>query len=113
MACLFCQIAAGEIPAKLVYKDDGVTAFRDIGPQAPIHILVIPDRHISGAAEVTRADEELVGRLIRVAAIVARQEGIEAAGYRLIVNQGEDAGQSVPHLHIHVLGGTSLRIPMV
>ena len=113
MACLFCQIVSGEIPANVVYKGDGVTAFRDIAPQARVHVLIIPDRHIGGAAEVGAGDEELVGRLVRIAGEVARKEGIEATGYRLIVNQGEDAGQSVPHLHVHLLGGSDLRIPMV
>lgn len=111
--CLFCRIAQGEILATIVYQADGVTAFRDIAPQAPAHILIIPDEHIGGAAEVTAATEALAGKLIRVAAEIARQEGIEATGYRLIVNQGWDAGQTVPHLHVHLLGGGPLRTPLV
>ncbi len=113
MACLFCQIVSGEIPANIVYKGEGVTAFRDIAPQAPIHILVIPDRHITGPAAATSADEQIVGRLVRVAAEIARSEGIEERGYRLIMNQGRDAGQSVNHLHLHLLGGVVLPTPMV
>jgi histidine triad (HIT) family protein len=113
VACLFCQIAQGEIPATVVYKADGVTAFRDIAPQAPTHILLIPDQHIGGAAEVTPADEAIVGRLVRVAGELARQEGIEERGYRLIVNQGQDAGQTVPHLHVHLLGGRPLPTPLI
>jgi histidine triad (HIT) family protein len=113
VACLFCQIIAGEIPANIVYKGDGVTAFRDIAPQAPTHILVIPDQHITGPAAVTRADEQIVGRLIRVAAEIARSEGIAERGYRLIMNQGHDAGQTVDHLHLHLLGGVLLPTPLV
>jgi histidine triad (HIT) family protein len=112
VACLFCQIAAGDIPSTVVYQGEGVTAFRDIAPQTPTHILVIPDRHIGGVADVTSGDEEIVGRLIRVAGEIARQEGIEATGYRLVINQGEDAGQSVPHLHVHILGGRPLPLPL-
>ncbi|MEA2642924.1 MAG: histidine triad family protein [Chloroflexota bacterium] len=112
MACLFCQIVQGEIPATVVFKGDGVTAFRDINPQAPTHVLVIPDQHIGGAAEVTAETEAVAGRLIRVAAELARQEGIEAGGYRLIVNQGRNAGQTVDHLHVHLLGGKALPGPL-
>jgi len=111
--CLFCRIARGEIPATVVYQQDGVTAFRDIAPQAPTHVLVIPDQHIAGVAAIVSGDEEVVVRLLRVAGEVARSEGIEERGYRLIVNQGEDAGQSVPHLHVHLLGGRPLPMPLV
>jgi len=113
MACLFCQIAQGEIPATVVYHGDGVTAFRDIAPQAPVHILIIPDQHIGGVADVGQDHENLAGRLIRVAAEVARQEGIAERGYRLIINQGRDAGQSVDHLHVHLLAGRTLPTTMV
>jgi histidine triad (HIT) family protein len=113
VACLFCQIAQGEIPATVVHKGEGVTAFRDIAPQAPTHVLVIPDQHISGAAAVRPEDEQIVGRLVRFAAEVARREGIEDRGYRLIINQGHDAGQTVDHIHIHLLGGLSLPTPLV
>jgi histidine triad (HIT) family protein len=111
--CLFCSIVRGEIPASIVYHEGGVTAFRDIAPQAPTHILVIPDQHIGGAATVGEAQEQVAGRLLRVAGELARREGIEERGYRLIINQGEDAGQSVPHLHVHLLGGSLLRTPLV
>jgi histidine triad (HIT) family protein len=113
VACLFCQIVAGEIPATIVYKGEGVTAFRDIAPQAPTHILVIPDQHITGPAAVRSPDEQIVGRLVRVAAEVARSEGIEERGYRLIMNQGHDAGQMVEHMHLHLLGGVLLPTPLV
>jgi histidine triad (HIT) family protein len=111
--CLFCRIVRGEIPATIVHKGDGVTAFRDIAPQAPTHILVIPDEHISGAAAATAAHDAVIGRLIRVAAWIARQEGVEQSGYRLIINQGKDAGQSVFHIHLHLLGGKPLPLPLV
>jgi histidine triad (HIT) family protein len=111
--CLFCKIVRGEIPATIVYKVGGVTAFRDIAPQAPTHILVVPDEHIGGVADLTGAQEQIAGRLLRVAAELARSEGIEEAGYRLIINQGHDAGQSVPHLHVHLLGGRVLPTPLV
>ena len=112
MACLFCQIASGEIPGDLVFKRDGVTAFRDIAPQAPTHVLIVPDRHIAGAAFVSEEDDALVGRLVRAAAEIARQEGLEEVGYRLIINQGRDAGQSVDHIHLHLLGGRPLKLPL-
>lgn len=111
-SCLFCRIVRGEIPSTIVYRGDGVTAFRDIAPQAPVHILVIPDDHISGPADVG-VSEQIAGRLLRVAAEVARQEGIAESGYRLIVNQGRDAGQAVAHLHVHLLGGAPLRTALV
>ncbi|HZT08447.1 MAG TPA: histidine triad nucleotide-binding protein [Chloroflexota bacterium] len=112
-SCLFCRIVRGEIPATVVFRENGVTAFRDIAPQAPTHILVVPDRHISGAAAITPADDALVGMVIRAAAEIARREGIESRGYRLVVNQGRDAGQSVDHLHVHLLGGRPLPTPLV
>jgi len=111
--CLFCSIVRGEIPATIVYKEGGVTAFRDRAPQAPTHILVIPDQHIGGTAHLAEADEQIAGRLLRVAAELARREGIEADGYRLIINHGHNAGQTVPHLHVHLLGGRILPTPLV
>jgi histidine triad (HIT) family protein len=111
--CLFCRIVRGEIPATVVHRGGGVTAFRDIAPQAPTHILIVPDQHIGGTADLTAAEDRVAGRLLRVAAELARQEGIADAGYRLIVNQGHDAGQSVPHLHVHLLGGRPLPMPLV
>ena len=112
-SCLFCRVVNGEIPAAVVYKAEGVTAFRDIAPQAPTHILVVPDQHITGAAQVAAAEELITGRLIRVAAELARKEGIAETGYRLIINQGHAAGQTVPHLHVHLLGGRVLPTPLV
>jgi len=111
--CLFCSIVRGEIPSSIVYQEGGVTAFRDIAPQAPTHVLIVPDQHIGGVASLGEAHEPLAGRLLRVAGELARREGIDEGGYRLIVNQGEDAGQTVPHLHVHLLGGTQLRTPLV
>ena len=110
--CLFCRIARGEIPSTIVYRGEGITAFRDIAPQAPTHILVVPDRHIPGASAATAADDAMMGRLVRLAAELARQEGIADGGYRLVINQGEDAGQTVPHLHVHLLGGKLLPVPL-
>ena len=109
--CLFCRIAAGEIPADVVHQDDLIVAFRDINPQAPTHILLIPRRHIDSAADVTEEDSALVGRLLATAADLARSEGIAADGYRLVTNSGAAAGQSVPHLHFHLLGGRSMHWP--
>ena len=112
-SCLFCRIVKGEIPAAVVARQDGLTAFRDIAPQAPTHILIVPDEHIGGVAQVVATHDALVGRMVRLAAELARQEGIADAGYRLVVNQGPDAGQSVDHLHVHLLGGRKLPVPLV
>lgn len=109
--CLFCRIAAGEIPATIVHDDDHVVAFRDINPVAPTHILLIPRRHIASAADVAKADGELLGRLFAVASRLARDEGIASSGFRLVTNVGPDAGQSVEHLHLHLLGGRKLAWP--
>ena len=112
-SCLFCRIVREEIPATVVLKQDRVTAFRDIAPRAPTHILIVPDEHIPGAAEVKARDEAIVGRLVRMAAEIARREGIGDSGYRLIINQGPDASQSVDHLHVHLIGGRKLLVNMV
>ena len=105
--CLFCKIAAGVIPSTKVYEDETVLAFRDIAPQAPTHILVIPKAHISGMSEVTAENAALAGHCLAVAAQVAKAEGL-SNGYRIVSNCGEDAGQTVHHLHFHVLGGKQL-----
>lgn len=105
--CLFCKIAAGEIPANKLYEDEQVLAFYDIHPQAKVHFLVIPKRHISSAAALTEEDAALLGHIFAVIAQLARQIGLEN-GYRVISNVGPDAGQTVPHLHFHVLGGEVL-----
>lgn len=109
--CLFCKIAAGTIPAKLVYQDDHVVAFRDIKPVAPVHILIIPRRHISSLDDTEPGDRELLGGLLLVASGLARDEGLVEDGYRVVTNIGENAGQSVQHLHFHLLGGRAMTWP--
>jgi len=111
MDCLFCKIAAGEIPSTKVYEDDTVFAFRDIAPQAPTHILVIPKCHIASVAEITPENAFLVAHIFEVIPQIARQEGLEN-GYRVVSNCGKDAGQTVNHLHFHILGGKELTIQM-
>lgn len=109
--CLFCKIADGRIPGKIVYQDQDVVAFADINPQAPQHILFIPRRHIADMAHLTVAEGELLGKLFVTAAHVARDLGLEERGYRFVTNVGPDAGQSVFHLHFHLLGGRKLDWP--
>lgn len=109
--CLFCRIVAGEIPSTRVAEDDLVIAIRDIAPRAPTHILLMPRRHIPSALDLTDADGPLLGRLFRVAADVARAEGIADAGYRLVSNVGRWGGQSVDHLHLHLMGGRAFDWP--
>lgn len=108
--CVFCRIVQGHAPARIVYQDDEVTAFHDAHPQAPVHVLVIPNRHIAGMAQIVEGDEPTLGKLFSVAKRVAVELGV-ADGYRLVVNQGPLAGQSVFHLHVHVLGGRRLGWP--
>lgn len=107
--CLFCKIVRGDIPAAIVMQDEHVLAFRDIHPQAPVHVLVIPRRHVTSLNEVT--DAELLTNVMTAATAVARQEGIDASGYRVVINTNGDGGQTVFHLHAHVLGGRSLGWP--
>lgn len=109
--CLFCAIASGDIPADVVYSDDAVVAFRDINPQAPVHVLVIPRAHHANVAEIAAADPALAGLLLAAAGEVAAQQGIVDSGYRIVLNTGEGAGQSVFHVHAHVLGGRDLTWP--
>ena len=109
--CLFCRIAAGEVPADRLHEDDLVVAFRDIAPRAPTHILLIPRRHIASAAELTEADGPLLGRLFGVAADLARSEKIADGGYRLVSNVGRWGGQTVDHLHLHLMGGRAFVWP--
>jgi histidine triad (HIT) family protein len=109
--CLFCRIGRGEVPAEIVHQDDLVVAFRDINPKAPTHILIIPRRHILSAAELTEEDGEMLGRLFATAAQLARDAGIAERGFRLVTNSGPAAGQSVDHLHFHLLGGRSMAWP--
>lgn len=106
--CPFCKIVAGEIPADVVYSDDSVVAFRDISPQAPVHVLVVPRRHYADIAEVAAADPALVGALVAGAAAVAADLMPAGAGHRLIFNTGADAGQTVFHAHLHLLAGATL-----
>ena len=106
---IFSKIIAKQIPAKIVFEDNRALAFRDINPQAPVHILVLPKQDIANVSET--GDEKLLGHLLTVATAIARQEGIDATGYRLVINKGRDAGESVPHLHVHLLGGRALQWP--
>jgi len=108
---VFGAIVRGEIPADIVYEDERCLAFRDLNPQAPTHVLVIPRIGIAGLQEADEADASLLGHLMQAAQIVARQEGLEDDGWRVVVNIGEDAGQTVAHLHLHVLGGRKLSWP--
>jgi histidine triad (HIT) family protein len=105
--CLFCKIAAGEIPSEKVYEDGSVYAFRDINPQAPVHILVIPKQHVDSAAEISEENSALAARCFEAIAKIAAAEGL-GSGFRVITNVGEDAGQTVRHLHFHLLGGVKM-----
>lgn len=110
MDCLFCKIAAGEIPSRKLYEDDQVLAFYDIDPKAPVHFLVIPKAHISGAAAITPENSQIVAHIYEVIAKLSQDLNLEK-GFRVVTNSGEEAGQSVPHLHFHVLAGRSLAWP--
>ena len=109
--CLFCRIVAGELPSDRLHEDDLVIAFRDIAPRAPTHVLLIPRRHVASALDVTEADGPMLGRLFAVAADLARSLGIADRGYRLVSNVGAWGGQSVDHLHLHLMGGRSFTWP--
>lgn len=109
--CLFCNIVSGAVPSDRVYEDEDVFAFRDINPQAPTHILVIPKRHISSVADLTDSDVDIAGKLMVVASKLAGSCGIAGRGFRLVVNAGDEGGQSVNHLHLHLLGGRRLGWP--
>jgi histidine triad (HIT) family protein len=108
---LFEKIVAREIPAQIVFEDERVIAFKDIAPQAPIHILIIPKQPISRLAEAGPADHQLLGHLLLKAAAVAEKLGLKSSGYRLVINNGPDAGEAVPHLHCHILGGRKMSWP--
>ncbi len=108
MDCIFCQIIAGKIPSEITYQDEEVIAFRDINPQAPIHLLIIPKRHIPSLTHLSEAGSPLIGHMVNVANQLAKKEGISEKGYRLVINCGEQGGQLVPHLHLHLLGGRKL-----
>jgi histidine triad (HIT) family protein len=109
--CLFCKIAAGEIPAAIVYQDEAVVAFKDINPQAPLHALIIPRRHIATLNDLTPNDDELVGSMFRTAAALAKQHGYHERGYRTVFNANREAGQTVFHIHLHLLAGRGLTWP--
>jgi histidine triad (HIT) family protein len=108
MDCIFCQIASGKIPSDIIYQDEELIAFRDINPQAPVHLIIIPRKHIPSLTQLSEADSALLGRMVAVANKLAKEEGIADKGYRLAVNCGGEGGQLVPHLHLHLLGGRRL-----
>ena len=110
-ACLFCRIVAGEIPATLLFEDDSLIAIRDIDPKAPTHLLLMPRAHVASVADATEDDAVLLGHLLVEAAALARREGVADSGYRLVVNAGAEGGQTVPHLHVHLLGGRPMTWP--
>jgi histidine triad (HIT) family protein len=111
--CVFCRIVAGDLPADIVKRSDDAVAFRDLSPQAPVHVLVVPVRHIDNAATVVHDDGPVIADMLVMARTVAEDEGIAERGYRLVFNVGEDAANSIPHLHLHVLGGRRMTGPIV
>ncbi|MFC2072528.1 histidine triad nucleotide-binding protein [Chloroflexota bacterium] len=108
MDCVFCKIVAGEIPADILYQDKGIIAFRDINPMAPTHLLIIPRKHIPSLAHLSEAESSMIGGMVNTANQLAEREGISGSGYRLVINCGEEGGQAVAHLHMHLLGGRQL-----
>jgi histidine triad (HIT) family protein len=106
--CLFCKIANKEVPAEIVYEDEKVIAFKDVEPVTPVHLLIIPKKHIPSINHLESKDKELIGGLFLVAQKIAKTEGVDKTGYRLIFNIGKDAGQTIDHLHLHLLGGKKL-----
>ncbi len=108
MECIFCKIVAGEIPADILHQDKEAIAFRDINPQASTHIVIIPKKHIPSLVHVTESESPLIGHMVNITNQLAKREGISATGYRLVINCGEQGGQLVPHLHMHLLGGQKL-----
>ena len=109
--CLFCGLVEGKINAQIIYQDDRVVAFRDIKPQAPVHVLIIPRKHIAGVLDIEPEDHALIGQIFQVASRLAREQGIAESGFRVVVNSGADAGQSVFHLHYHLMGGRLMTWP--
>lgn len=109
--CLFCRIVAGTIPATIVHQDEQLIAFRDINPQAPMHVLIVPRRHIASLNALTEADDQIVGEMVRRAAAIARSNGCADRGYRTVFNCNAEAGQTVFHIHLHVLGGRPMTWP--
>jgi histidine triad (HIT) family protein len=110
--CLFCKIINNEIPSDMVYQDDQVTVFKDINPAAPVHLLIVPKRHIPSVIEMQEGDEEVLGKLFSTAKKVAEDLNIDQTGYRLIVNNGPDGRQEIHHIHMHLLGGAKMKHPM-
>jgi histidine triad (HIT) family protein len=110
--CLFCKIVNKEIPSEMIYQDDHISIFKDINPAAPVHLLVIPNAHLPSISAAEEKDEGLLGKLFLGAKLAAEQAGISESGYRLIINNGPDGNQVIPHLHLHVLGGAKMRHPM-
>jgi histidine triad (HIT) family protein len=109
--CLFCRIVSGDIPATIVHQDDSLIAFRDIKPEAPLHVLIVPRKHIASLNELAAEDDVLVGSMIRLAGALARDHGYDERGYRTVFNTNRDAGQTVFHLHLHLLAGRALTWP--
>jgi histidine triad (HIT) family protein len=109
--CLFCKIINRDIPGSIVYEDDRVLAFNDINPQAPTHVLIVPKRHIESLNGLQTGDDQIVGELVRRAAAIAKERGISAGGYRTVFNTNRDAGQTVFHIHLHLIGGRSMSWP--
>jgi histidine triad (HIT) family protein len=107
--CIFCKIIAGEMGGPPLYQDEEVTAFRDINPQAPTHILIVPNKHMASVSEATAADQAVLGKMMLIAAELAQDEGVAESGYRLIINNGPEAGQVVFHLHMHLMAGRKMR----
>ncbi len=110
MDCIFCRIISGEIPSDILYQDEQVVAFRDINPKAPVHLLLVPRKHIESVAELSEDEASIMGHLVTVANRLAREAVISRKGYRLVVNSGPEGGQEVPHLHLHLLGGRQMGI---
>jgi histidine triad (HIT) family protein len=109
--CLFCKVVAGQVPATLVFQNDRVVAFKDITPRAPTHVLIVPRRHIATLNDLSPEDDALVGEMVRAAAAIAKEQGLSERGYRTVFNCNAEAGQTVFHIHLHLLGGRSLRWP--
>jgi histidine triad (HIT) family protein len=109
--CLFCRIINHEIPGSIVYEDDRILAFNDINPQAPTHVLLVPKRHITSLNDLSAEDDQLIGELVRRAAAIAKERGISAGGFRTVFNTNRDAGQTVFHVHLHLIGGRSMHWP--
>ena len=108
MGCIFCQIIAGKVSSEILYQDEEVIAFRDINPVAPVHLLIIPKKHIPSLAHLPEAESPLIGHMANIANQLAKREGISESGYRLAISCGEQGGQEVPHLHMHLVGGRQL-----